>query len=101
MQAGLRKPSTTPFGSAGDGVPARRADLTTHQFGFLTVKSFVGMGKRHALYLCECRCGRLTIVCGTDLTSLKTRSCGKSCPYKPERFEFQIGFRTIEDGRKI
>jgi hypothetical protein len=84
---------------AGDDVPAKRIDLVGQQFGFLTVKGFVGMAKRHALYFCECRCGRLVTMRGTDLVSTRVRRCGKSCTY--ERPQFYPTFRIISDGSKI
>ena len=82
-------------------MPAKRIELVGQQFGFLTVKSFVGMAKRHALYAADCMCGRKgVLVRSTDLISCKIRKCSRACPYKPERIEFQA-FRTIEDGSKL
>ena len=54
-----------------------RLELKGQQFGRLTVLR-KQMMKRHgrAYWLCQCQCGKKVFVKGTDLTLLKTRSCG-------------------------
>jgi hypothetical protein len=51
-------------------------DLTRHKSGRLTVRAFAGMGNGRATWLCDCACGRTTIVSGHKLASGETRSCG-------------------------
>lgn len=52
-------------------------DLTGQKFGRLTVESFAGKNsRRYATWLCQCDCGNKTVVCGSDLRSGNTKSCG-------------------------
>jgi hypothetical protein len=50
--------------------------LTGHKSGRLTVRSFMGMRKGRATWLCDCACGGTTTVSGHKLASGQTRSCG-------------------------
>lgn len=56
----------------------RFKDLTGQHFGRLTaLESLPPHGKNSArLWLCECECGGIAIVRGTDLTNGHTMSCG-------------------------
>jgi hypothetical protein len=52
-------------------------DLTGKKFGRLTVMSFAGTTpRRHALWTCLCKCGRIKVVRGNALTNGITKSCG-------------------------
>lgn len=47
------------------------------KYGYLTVLEQVKKkNNSHAAYKCQCKCGNITIVLGTDLRSGKTTSCG-------------------------
>lgn len=58
-------------------------DLTGQQFGRLTVIKQAGWyvrlstGKRTAKWLCKCECGEVTKVVGSQLSTGRTKSCGK------------------------
>lgn len=55
----------------------RREDLTGMKFGRLTVIDFYDHNKYGQLrWLCECECGKTSIVTGSDLRNAKTLSCG-------------------------
>ncbi|GAB6905633.1 conserved hypothetical protein [Desulfosarcina cetonica] len=54
----------------------RCKDLSRKRFGRLTVKKPLSKRDGKVFWLCRCRCGRLTVVNGANLTSGKTRSCG-------------------------
>ena len=56
-------------------------DLSGQDFGWLTVESFVGLGRASngrskRLWLCRCRCGMGKTVSSRDLLSGDTKSCG-------------------------
>ena len=52
-------------------------DLTGHRFGKLTAIEYIGNNHhRKAMWICQCDCGRRTVVAGHKLTSGQTRSCG-------------------------
>ena len=52
-------------------------DLSGQKFGRLTVIKRHGINKQgHVQWLCQCDCGKTTIVDGTKLTSNWTKSCG-------------------------
>ena len=52
-------------------------DFTGQKFGRLLVKEYKGTNTvRNSLFLCECECGKQTIVSGGRLTSGNTQSCG-------------------------
>lgn len=54
-------------------------DLTGQRFGRLTAKSCSAIqskGRRRILWQCECDCGAITYVTGSNLTSGHTKSCG-------------------------
>jgi hypothetical protein len=73
---------------------AKRIDLVGHQFGLLTVRSFIGLNaRRQSMYVCECACGQFTTVRGTDLTMLKIRKCSRGCTYEPPRI--RVTFNTM------
>ena len=57
---------------------SRLIDLTGQHFGRLTVIERAGASGKEASWLCQCDCGKRTIVAGTKLRSTKrpTRSCG-------------------------
>ena len=54
-------------------------------FGKLTVWQYLGTGTRGALWHCQCECGKLRVVAGSDLRSGAVKSCGK-CRDGDERF---------------
>ena len=45
-------------------------------FGKLTVWQHVGSGPRGAMWHCQCECGNLRVVTGSDLRSGAVKSCG-------------------------
>lgn len=52
-------------------------DLTGQKFGKLKVLGQAGKDKwGNFRWLCRCECGQEKIICGTDLKSGKTKSCG-------------------------
>jgi len=53
-------------------------DLTHRLFHRLTVLSRApnAEGSRHAMWLCQCTCGKEKVIAGRYLESGKTRSCG-------------------------
>jgi hypothetical protein len=52
-------------------------DLTGKIFGKLTVLERCGYtGKNHITWQCQCECGNKKIICGTELRSGDTKSCG-------------------------
>lgn len=50
----------------------KRIDISGQQFGLLTVKEYSDNGR----WYCECRCGAITRVGGSDLRAGKSKSCG-------------------------
>jgi len=57
-------------------IPCRVVNLTGKEFGKLTVVGFVGIKKHAARWLCNCRCGKQTVVASNSLRRGATRSCG-------------------------
>jgi len=52
-------------------------DLTGQVFGKLTVLRLYGRDKSGNIrWLCQCKCGGMTIVSGSHLINNNTRSCG-------------------------
>jgi hypothetical protein len=51
-------------------------DLTGQRFGMLTVLQREGTKNGHVTWLCECDCGNMSIVRGSDLHSGKAATCG-------------------------
>lgn len=51
-------------------------DLTGQKFGRLTVIERTESSNKNIKWLCECECGGIVSVFGTDLKSGKTQSCG-------------------------
>jgi len=52
-------------------------DLTGERYGRLMALTYVGVDKnRNSTWLCECTCGKTTIVSSKSLRSGNTRSCG-------------------------
>jgi hypothetical protein len=71
------------------------ANLNNKVFGRLTVKNQIRRsGKQRIYWLCECKCGKETIVIGTSLTKGLTKSC--SCLRKDT-----ITLRNISDNPAI
>lgn len=62
----------------GPALPGRRTvDLSGQRFGRLLVLHLSGYdGHQHALFVCQCDCGKQTQVMGTALTWGSTTSCG-------------------------
>jgi hypothetical protein len=58
-------------------IMSRVLDLTGHRFGRLTVIEFDGIKTRHRAYwICKCECGQVKSICGHDLMTGYTKSCG-------------------------
>lgn len=63
-------------------------DYTGRYFNYLYVKKRVddyvcpGNGKHYVRYLCECECGKETIVLGINLRNGTTKSCGCKSPHR-------------------
>lgn len=56
---------------------AKLRDLTGQKFGRLKVIERSNSNKRgRALWLCECECGKIKVISGTNLISNHTQSCG-------------------------
>ena len=55
-----------------------RRDLTGKTFGRLTVLYYAGKAasSRHSMWECECECGEIKEILGTNLTRGVTKSCG-------------------------
>ena len=51
-------------------------DLTDERFGRLEVLEFAYVKNSRAYWKCECDCGNICIVCGTNLRVEDTNSCG-------------------------
>lgn len=52
-------------------------DLIGKTFGKLTVIKCIGKNKRrYIIWMCNCECGKSSIVSGSDLTNEHTKSCG-------------------------
>ena len=54
----------------------RYEDITGKRVGRLIVSKKAGRTKRGVSWLCKCDCGNEKVVCGADLRSGKTKSCG-------------------------
>lgn len=55
----------------------RFKDISGQQFGRLSVKGFAGFGKRRlAWWECVCSCGAVVTVCGNNLRTGNSHSCG-------------------------
>jgi hypothetical protein len=55
----------------------RILDLTGHHYGRLTVVEFDSIKAHHRAYwICRCECGQIKSICGHDLTTGYTKSCG-------------------------
>lgn len=54
-----------------------KRDLTGHTFGMLTATRFDHKGRRGlSFYEFKCECGEAKVLCGTDVSQGKTKSCG-------------------------
>ena len=51
-------------------------------FSSWTVISFAERRNYRAYYNCRCECGKVRVVVSADLTSGKSKSCGKDCAKK-------------------
>ena len=72
-------------------------DLTSMQFGLLTVREHAGSNEaRQSLWKCECACHEFVVVRATELVSGTRRRCGPGCKFKREHPTIRVG--TI-DGR--
>ena len=69
-------------------------NLTGQTFGRLTVLSYACTKKNRAYWNCLCKCGKKTIVQGTNLRCGNTRSCG--CLQK-EKATFVSKSKTLAD----
>ena len=57
-------------------MPNKLIDLTGMRFGFLLALDYHGVESRHAMWKCECDCGKILEVAGSNLRAGSTRSCG-------------------------
>jgi hypothetical protein len=70
-------------------INSRVLDLSGQSYGLLKVIKFVGIGKDHyAKWLCECACGRSSIIRGISLKRGDTKSCG--CKWHPKGKESKL-----------
>ena len=63
-------------GLRAEGAGRPHIDLTDRKFGRWTV---IGLGKRsgaHTMWLCVCKCGKRSLVSGTELRLGRSQSCG-------------------------
>ena len=60
---------------------SRKVDISGQRFGKLTAIREIGRKNKRTMWLCNCDCGRETIVAYGHLSSGHTQSCGK-CKYK-------------------
>lgn len=58
-----------------ESLPPRVKDLTGKQYGMLTVKSFVKVENRNALWLCSCECGNTTTKRARNLAYINSCGC--------------------------
>lgn len=64
-----------------------KQDLTNQRFGFLTVIEYSHNKNKKRIWKCQCDCGNITYVSGSDLKTQHTMSCG--C-FKSSRGEYII-----------
>lgn len=50
--------------------------LIGQRFGLLTVLEYCHQKGKHAIWKCQCDCGKKTFVSGSNLTCNRTSSCG-------------------------
>lgn len=68
-------------------------DITGQTFGLLTVlKRAENKSKGHTRWLCQCECGKTSVICGDNLKRGKTTSCG--CLHNTGRKYKQINSGT-------
>lgn len=67
---------TAPVWTRLPGSRRRVMDLSGRRYGLLTVVCPMASHHGDAMWLCECDCGRQTIVLAHNLRSGNTRSCG-------------------------
>ena len=67
----------------------KKIDLTGQKFGMLTVIGPAEQkNRKYTCWICQCECGRQTIVDGSHLKSGHTKSCGcyrRECPRQRQR----------------
>ena len=54
----------------------RFRDLTGHRFGNLVVREYVGSPGKRSLWLCDCDCGKTSLVRSGPLTTGNSTTCG-------------------------
>ena len=93
----LKNGKTTKCGHCDDPKPGMK-------YGKLTIISKTDRKNKrgNCLYECQCECGNITIVAGTDLKTGHTKSCGHCNDLKPgERFwNLTIVRKTEEKNKK-
>ena len=62
--------------SASEKLHPNVIDLTSQEFNFLRVERFSHSHKRHAYWVCTCKCGTTTTVSSSNLRDNKVKSCG-------------------------
>lgn len=66
-------------------LPHKVKDIKGQRFGSLVALEFSKLHKAHAYWVCECDCGELSVVRGTNLRNGNTGSCG--CGADKNRFK--------------
>ena len=63
--------------SGAHAIPAspRFKNRVGQTFGLLRVIAFAGRRKQHSMWKCRCKCGKTTVVSGSNLVRKNTRSC--------------------------
>ena len=51
-------------------------DLTGQKYGLLTVLNYSHTSNKKRIWKCQCECGNITYVSGSDLVTRHTSSCG-------------------------
>lgn len=69
------------------GVAMITNDLTNQKYGLLTVLEYSHTSNKKRIWKCQCECGNITYVAGSDLVTRHTSSCG--C-LKTSQGEYQI-----------
>lgn len=70
------------------GVATMLNDLTNKKYGLLSVIEYSHTHNKKRFWKCQCECGNITYVSGSDLTTRHTSSCG--C-LKSSQGEYKIG----------
>lgn len=64
-------------------------DLTNSSFGYWTVIKQVENRHGKRMWLCECKCGRQSTICTSDLTRVRSKGCVSCSNKKTEGFIYR------------